>query len=207
MKLKDLPSILPLYAGDGTILLPRAQLPLLLKKREEKDLIDYAFRQGHRLVGLVQINPDGGYFQTGCVGKIVGFQDGPYIFVTFRGICRFDLTEILVDSPIHKAKVSYEGYKIDLDDPQTTDPFVDRPRLLNLLKTYLDDQEIMANWEEIDHASDELIISSLSMACPFKPIEKQALLESSSLAERCDIMMALMEFASPYLKGELPILH
>jgi Lon protease-like protein len=45
------------------------------------------------------------------------------------------------------------------------------------------------------------------MACPFKPIEKQALLESTSLSERCDIMMALMEIASPHFKGEHPVLH
>lgn len=206
MKFRDLPSTLPLYVGDGTILLPRAQLPVLFKAQEDKELIDYAFRKGHRLIGLLQTNPDGGHFQTGCVGKIMNFQDGPYIFVTFRGICRFDIREILEGSPIKKASVSYEGYKIDLDDPQT-DPFVDRSRLLNLLKTYLEDQEIMANWDEINHASNELIISSLSMACPFKPIEKQALLESSSLSERCDIMMALMEFSSPHLKGEQPVLH
>lgn len=206
MKIQNLPSTLPLYIGDGTILLPRAQLPILFKERKDKELIDYAFRKGNRLVGLVQTNPDGGHFQTGCVGKIINFQEGPYIFVTFRGICRFDITEIHEVSPIKKAKVSYEGYKIDLDDPQV-DPFVDRSRLLNLLQTYLEDQEIMANWDEISHASDELIISSLSMACPFKPVEKQALLESSSLSERCDIMMALMEFASPHLKGEQPVLH
>ena len=69
------------------------------------------------------------------------------------------------------------------------------------------DQNITANWEEIDHASDDLIISSLSMACPFKPVEKQALLEISSLSERCDMMIALMEMASPHLRGLRPMLH
>ena len=75
----------------------------------------------------------------------------------------------------------YQGYEQDLED-MIPDPFVDRPRLLTLLKEYLKDQDIMANWDEIDHASDDLIINSLSMACPFKPIEKQALLEISSLS-------------------------
>ena len=102
--------------------------------------------------------------------------------------------------------MTYKGYEKDLED-SFSDPFADRSRLLHLLKEYLEDQEINANWEEIDHASDDLIISSLSMACPFKPIEKQALLEISSLSERCDMMIALMEMASPHLKGENPILH
>ncbi len=206
MKFQNLPSTLPLHIVDGTILLPRAQLPLLLKNQKDKIIADYALKEAHRLMGLIQINPEGGYFKTGCVGKIVSFQEGPYLYITLKGICRFDISEIIDDGPLKKAKVTYEGYKVDLEDAQA-DPFVDRTRLLNLLGSYLEDQEIFANWDEINHASDELIISSLSMACPFKPIEKQALLESTSLSERCDIMMALMEIASPHFKGESPILH
>lgn len=206
MKLQDLPPTLPLYAADGTILLPRAQLPLLLEGKEGKALLECALQDGHRLIGVIQTHPDGGHFQKGCVGRIVNFQEGMPIFVTLGGLCRFQIEEVLEDEPVKKAKVTYHGYEKDLED-SISDPFVDRPRLLNLLKEYLEDQDIMANWDEIDHASDDLIISSLSMACPFKPIEKQALLEISSLAERCDMMIALMEMASPHLKGRRPLLH
>jgi len=206
MKFQNLPSILPLHIVDGTILLPRAQLPVLLKSKKDKIIADCALKEGHRLMGLIQINPEGGYFKTGCVGKIIHFQEGPYLFITLKGICRFDISEIIDEEPLKKAKVTYDEYKVDLEDTQT-DPFVDRTRLLSLLQSYLEDQEIFANWDEINHASDELIISSLSMACPFKPVEKQALLESNSLSERCDIMMALMEIASPHLKGETTVLH
>ncbi|MBS0272269.1 MAG: LON peptidase substrate-binding domain-containing protein [Proteobacteria bacterium] len=206
MKFQDFPSILPLYAANGTILLPRAQLPLLLQGKNEKAVIESAFRDGHRLVGVIQANPDGGHFEKGCVGQIINFQDGTHVFVTLGGLCRFKVEEVIEEEPITVAKVNYQGYERDLEDSHI-DPFVNRPRLLNLLKEYLEDQEIMANWEEIDHASDDLIISSLSMACPFKPIEKQALLEISSLSERCDMMIALMEMASPHLKGQKPALH
>lgn len=205
MKIQDLPQILPLYAANGTILLPRAQLPLLLQE-SEKPLVEHAFQAGHRLIGMIQSNPEGGFFQKGCVGKIINFQDGIPIFITLAGLCRFEIEEIIEEEPVKTARVSYKGYEKDLED-SFSDPFVDRSRLLNLLRDYLEDQEIMANWEEIDHASDDLIISSLSMACPFKPIEKQALLEISSLSERCDMMIALMEMASPHLKGETPMLH
>ncbi len=200
MKLQDFPSILPLYAANDTILLPRAQLPLMLQRDDEKALVDNSFREGHRLIGVIQANPEGGHFQKGCVGRIISFQDGAQIFITLGGLCRFKIEEILEEEPVKKARVNYRGYENDLEE-SITDPFVDRPRLLNLLKNYLEDQDIIANWEEIDHASDDLIISSLSMACPFKPIEKQALLEISSLSDRCDMMIALMEVASPHIKG------
>ncbi len=206
MKFQDLPSVLPLYAAKDIILLPRAQLPLILQGRQEKSIIEYAFQNRDRLIGVIQANPEGGHFQKGCVGRILNFQDGAQVFIILGGLCRFKIEEVLEEEPIKKARVSYQGYESDLDD-SIVDPFVDRPRLLNLLKDYLEDQNIMANWDEIDHASNDLIISSLSMACPFKPIEKQALLEISSLSERCDMMIALMEMSSPHLKGRRPILH
>ena len=206
MKLQDLPSILPLYAASGTVLLPRAQLPLLLHEGDEKDLINFSLKSGNRLIGVIQVHPEGGHFQKGCVGRILNFQDGLQFFTTLGGICRFEIEDILEEYPVKLAKVSYKGFETDLDE-RLTDPLVDRPRLLSLLKSYLDDQQITTNWEEINHASDELIISSLTMVCPFKPIEKQAILEMGSLAERCHMMIALMEMASPHLAGQAPILH
>ncbi len=115
--------------------------------------------------------------------------------------------EAIVDyALITKASVNYEGYEKDLEIC-SPDPFVNRPHLLKLLKEYLHDQDIAANWDEIDHASDDLILNSLTMACPFGPLEKQALLESSTLSERCDMMIALMEMAHAPFQGDGPVLH
>lgn len=206
MLLKDLPNILGLYEAEGLILLPHAQLPLIFQSSAEKALVSEAFQNSHRLIGVIQANPEGGHFQKGCVGRIVNYQDGPQTFIVLEGLCRFKIEKTLDEEPLKRAKVTYAGYEKDLDDI-SHDPFVDRPRLLNLLKDYLETQEISANWEEINQASDDLILSSLSMACPFKPVEKQALLETSSLAERCDIMIALIEMAAPHMKGQRPLLH
>lgn len=206
MKFQDLPKILPLYAVDGTILLPRAHLPLIFQNKDEQAIVEYSFQEKHRLIGVIQTTPEGGHFQKGCVGRIIHFQDGAAMYLTLAGLCRFQIEEIFEDSPVKTAKVNYEGYESDLEDI-IPDPFVDRPRLLRLLKDYLEDQNILANWDEIDHASDDLILNSLTMACPFEPIEKQALLEISTLSERCDMMIALMEMASSNLKGRGHLLH
>lgn len=206
MKFRDLPSIIPLHVASGTVLLPRAQLPLLLDSPQDKAAVDCSFRNGNRFIGVVQDNPEGGYFQKGCLGQIMNFQDGSQLFLTLKGVCRFEIEHLTEEQPILKAKVDYEKYESDLEE-MAVDPLVDRQRLLALLKGYLDDHQIATNWDEINHASDDLIISSLTMVCPFKPIEKQALLEVPSLAERCHIMIALMEMASPDLKREIPVLH
>ncbi len=95
MKLKNFPLVLPLYAANGTILLPRAQLPLMLQGIDEKAVIECALQDSHRLLGVIQANPEGGHFQKGCVGQIINFQDGVQVFITLGGLCRFKIEEIL----------------------------------------------------------------------------------------------------------------
>ena len=72
---------------------------------------------------------------------------------------------------------------------------LDRARLLSALKVYLKLQQLSADWESIEGAPDERLITSLSMICPFSCREKQALLESSCLAERARVLTALLEMA------------
>lgn len=206
MKFQDLPHILPVYAKAGTILLPRAQLPLVLQGNEEKALVEYTLQEKHRLIGVIQPTPEGGHFQMGCVGRIIHFQEGAQFSILLGGLCRFKVKEVLEEHPIKKILVSYQGYEKDLH-AFSLDPLVNRPHLLSLLKGYLENQEIEANWEEIEQASNDRILSSLTMACPFEPIEKQALLEMPTLSERCDMMIALMEMAHPHLITRSTILH
>ncbi len=205
MTFEDLPTTLPLYAAEGTVLLPRAQLPLIVQGVEEKATVDRALQDGHRLLGVIQSNPEGGHFQKGCVGRIISFQEGPRAFVVLGGMCRFNVHEVF-EGFVKKAHVSYVGYEQDLEN-FSVDPLVDRPRLLGLLKEYLQEQDITANWDEINRASDDLILNSLTMACPFEPLEKQALLETTSLSERCDMMIALMEMTYSPFQGQRLVLH
>ena len=114
MNFKDLPSTLPLYGAEGIILLPRAQLPLVIMDSEGRAALDCALMEKHRLLGVVQVNPVGGHFRKGCVGRIVSFQEGARPFVLLQGICRFNVDEISTETPL-KAEVSYEGYEMDLE--------------------------------------------------------------------------------------------
>lgn len=206
MTLKDLPTTLPLYTAQSMVLLPRTQLPLVARTKQEKTAIEYAFEKTQRLLGLVQENPQGGHFQKGGLGRIVHFQEGTPVFIILEGLCRFTVREVS-DEALPMAQVTYEGYEHDLTEETTLDPLVNRPRLLGILKDYLQGQDIAANWDEIDQVSDALILNSLTMACPFNPLEKQALLETSSLSERYDIMIALMEMAHSPFQKERPVVH
>ena len=47
----------------------------------------------------------------------------------------------------------------------------------------------------IDEASDEKLITCLSMICPFEPQEKQALLEADCCNARADLFMTMLDIA------------
>ncbi|MEE3273308.1 MAG: hypothetical protein VX217_00475, partial [Acidobacteriota bacterium] len=52
------------------------------------------------------------------------------------------------------------------------------------------------DWELLQEATDESLINSLVMSCPFDPTEKQALLEAGGLDERAHLMLSLLDMAT-----------
>ena len=71
----------------------------------------------------------------------------------------------------------------------------DRKALFDLLARYMETQELSTDWDAASQAEDELLINSLSMMLPFGPGDKQALLESPTLADRRELLVGLIEFA------------
>jgi Lon protease-like protein len=61
------------------------------------------------------------------------------------------------------------------------------------LRRYLAARGLDADWNTIGKASTEQLVNSLSVASPFGPEEKQALLEAASLKTRAETLIALAE--------------
>jgi Lon protease-like protein len=70
---------------------------------------------------------------------------------------------------------------------------MDRDRLMRSLKFYLANNAIKTDWAELENASNDQLLNGLSMACPFLPQEKQALLESPTPMELSKMMTTLIE--------------
>ena len=87
----------------------------------------------------------------------------------------------------------WEPYRDDLAEDEGTG--IDRDRMLNSLKTYFAAKNVDANWEAIQETPTDRLVNALAMMCPFQPSEKQALLEAATLADRADVMVALIEMA------------
>src|SRR5271156_841778 len=94
----DLPEVIPVFPLPGALLLPRGQMPLNIFEPRYLSMIDDSFRDGHRLIGMIQ--PDVAHspneekptlFRVGCVGRITQLAesgDGRYI-LELPGIARF----------------------------------------------------------------------------------------------------------------------
>jgi uncharacterized protein len=76
---------------------------------------------------------------------------------------------------------------------------VDWPRLLRILRMYLDARKLSADWPSIERSPAELLVNTLAMISPYGPEEKQALLEALELKERSEVLMTLaqMDLARP----------
>ncbi|WGM32678.1 LON peptidase substrate-binding domain-containing protein [Brevundimonas sp. NIBR11] len=210
VKAVDLPQVIPVFPLPGAILLPRGQLPLNIFEPRYLNMIDDAMA-GERMIGMIQ--PSGGTAQlpslsaVGCAGRITSFaetSDGRYL-ITLTGIARFRITtELPSQTPYRQVRAAFTPFESDLSAPHEGEAF-DRPAFLAALKQYLERRQLEIDWETAEAAPQEALINSLSMALPFEPAEKQALLESPALDDRVDVLTALMRIdAADVGDGDTP---
>jgi hypothetical protein len=64
------------------------------------------------------------------------------------------------------------------------------------LRSYFAQRKISVDWEAIGKAPGEYLVTSIAMACPFAPSEKQALLEAADPDARAQLLTALVEMAA-----------
>ncbi|MEE2981286.1 MAG: LON peptidase substrate-binding domain-containing protein [Pseudomonadota bacterium] len=201
MTLDSLPATLPIFPLAGVLLLPHGQLPLNIFEPRYIAMVSAAMN-GPQLIGMVQpLRPedDGGeaptVYSTGCAGRITGFEetdDGRFL-ITLTGLCRFDIVEELPldEGGFRPVRADYARFAADLEEPAASQ--VNRDRLLMALDAFFKQQGYEADWETMEHASNESLITTLAMTCPFAPSEKQALLEAMGTDAQAEIVTALME--------------
>ena len=209
----DLPEILPVFPLPGALLLPRGQMPLNIFEPRYLAMIDDAFRDGHRLIGMIQ--PDVTHsqsektpalFRVGCVGRITQLAetgDGRYI-LELTGVSRFRvIEEPSVLTPYRQCKVDYFAFADDFT-ARKGEEAVDRQALLDVLTDFLKANNLKVDWEGIESAPNEALVNALAMMSPYGPAEKQAMLEAPDLKTRAEILIAVteMDLAKKRTSGE-----
>lgn len=208
----DLPASIPVFPLPGVLLLPRGHLPLNIFEPRYLAMIQDAITTPSRLIGMIQpINGTDGpapeLFSIGCAGRISAFNetDDGRMLISLVGICRF---RILEERPVthgyRRIRADWRPFRRDFNVLDgSTEGDVDRERLTAALMDYFRMHEISADWDAINAAGLERLVTSLAMICPFAPSEKQALLEAPDLAARAELMTSLMEMAVlESLRGE-----
>lgn len=203
--LEDLPSKIPVFPLTGALLLPRSKLPLNLFENRYLHMFDHALSSS-RIIGMQQPqqkvvdynkSPSPELYKVGCAGIINAFSqtnDNRYEIV-LKGVCRFDIVEELEQhNGFRLFKVSWKRFVSDLSVQSLENP-KQRSLFEDKLKLYLEKIGVNADWQAIEASTDEDLINSISMGCPFDFIEKQALLEARNLNERLKVLISLIEIS------------
>jgi uncharacterized protein len=202
-RLAHLPAELPIFPLPGVLLLPHGHLPLHIFEPRYLNMVEHVLG-GSRMLGMIQPSdsvphpvPDvAEIYGTGCAGRIISFaetDEGGYL-ITLRGVCRFRIVEEL--PPVEgyrRVSPDFAPFHRDLEEP--ADDRIDRGRLIEAARVYLHFRDATTDWSAVDTASDQMLVNSLAMMCPFEPREKQALLECTDFAEQSDMLITLLEMA------------
>ena len=212
---EDLPQRIPVFPLAGALLLPRADLPLNIFEPRYLAMIEHALSTD-RVIGMIQpaagdeASDLPGLMKVGCLGRITAWSETPddRMLITLTGVSRFQVVDELdVDTPFRQVIANYHPFAADLATG-TGAAEVNRPALLKAFRDYLDANNMSADWKEVDSASTEVLVNTLSLLAPYPPQEKQALLEAPDLKTRADVLVALTEVAlSKMGKGAKPRLQ
>lgn len=206
----DLPAEIAVFPLPGALLLPGAKLPLNIFEPRYLAMTQDSLAQG-RMLGMIQPNPaeprspqGPALYRIGCLGRLSQFaetEDGR-LLVTLTGVIRFaSAREVEGRHGYRRVRADYAPFAADLETEAEAE--FDRQSLECAMRGYFAAQGIEANWDAISSTPDAMLVSTLAMACPFEPREKQALLEAHDASERAHMLVALLEIgaASPRNPG------
>ena len=203
-KIEEIPSKISIFPLNGALLLPRSQLPLNIFEPRYLEMIDNSI-SSDRLIGMIQTQEsnENQLYPIGCVGKITSFtelSDSRFI-ITLNGICRYKVTQELDTlTPYRQVKVSYEDFENDLT-PGFNQDKANRDKLLDVLKRYLEKNNLQIDWEAVKGSLTETLVNSLCSLSPYSTEEKQALLEAEDIQKRNELLIAMTEMALSTNKG------
>lgn len=195
---RALPDTIPVFPLEGALLLPGGRLPLRIFEPRYLEMTDDALAT-YRLIGMIQPTTSEGarpsLYTVGCVGRLTSWNetsDNRYGIV-LTGVSRFRVIEEVAAPRLYRmVRVDYAPFRADLDADQA-EPTFDRNRLAAGIRQFLGRNQLENLWPTIEELPGGLLVNALAMVCPFAPSEKQALLESPTLADRARLLMTLIE--------------
>ena len=208
-----LPSEIPIFPLTGALLLPTGKLPLNVFEPRYRAMVEDALK-GDRIVGMIQPREveaearaaDPPVYSIGCAGRMTLFhetKDRRYEIV-LDGISRFEIDHELPGRRGYRmVQVRWDRFDGDLLPSQPFDSKL-RDQLIAALERFLGNRGSSPKNTGIAELSGAELVGAIAMACPFHPIEKQALLEAVGPEEQAKLLAGLLEMA--LLGGETSVI-
>jgi Lon protease-like protein len=184
-------SIFPL---PGAILFPGLQLPLHIFEPRYRAMVSDALARDRRIAMIQPQAAEEGapLFRVGCVGhigQVEALDDGRFN-VVLEGVSRFRIVrELEVVTPFRQI----EAELIEDAEGQVISA-IERAGFERAARQFADAQGYSVNWDAVSRLDDESLINGVSQIAPFDAAAKQALLEARDIAERCELLVQLMQF-------------
>ena len=196
VSLDDLPKKIPIFPLTGAVLFPKTQLPLNIFEPRYVQMLNAALATPHKLIGMIQpiAGSDNSLKKVGCVGRVTSYNetDDHRYLITLNGIIRFEIeNELDTTTEYRQVEVNYENFITDLKSEDVTN--IDRESLLKLIKKYLKNKSLLADWDIIQQTPTEQLINYSGVLVPFTPEEKQLLLEAKTIMGRSRALEALYQ--------------
>ena len=196
VSLNDLPKKIPIFPLTGAVLFPKTQLPLNIFEPRYVQMLNAALATPHKLIGMIQpiAGSDNSLKKVGCVGRVTSYNetDDHRYLITLNGIIRFEIeNELDTTTEYRQVEVNYENFITDLKSEDVTN--VDRESLLKLIKKYLKNKSLLADWDIIQQTPTEQLTNYSGVLVPFTPEEKQLLLEARTIMGRSRALEALYQ--------------
>jgi Lon protease-like protein len=201
---RSLPDVIPLFPLPNVVHFPRVLLPLHVFEPRYRAMVRDALR-GPRLIGMVLLRGDWQtdylgtppIFAVGTAGEIVRSQeleDGRFDIV-LRGAREFRILDELRRAAYREARVEWREAGADPLDESI------RNRIARHVQEYVRRRTGAAAEPVTLPADDELFVNFIAQQLDLPPIERQALLEASTLAERARRLIEVLEFQLEALRA------
>ena len=182
---------IPIFPLNGAVLFPDTNLPLNIFEARYLEMIDYCLAN-KRLLGMIQTNEKGELYGTGCIGKIINFNetsDNRYL-ITLQGINLFKIvnevsssyTFRIINSEIIKNDIKFNNFKNE-----------DKKLLIKKYNEYIKIKNINLDIKDFENITIDQILKFIPMVSPFSNIEKQMLVETINLQDFYNKLLSILD--------------
>ena len=132
-------------------------------------------------------------YPIGCAGKIISFSEtnDRRFLIELEGIARFKLkSELDALKGFRRIIPDWRPFYKDLKNYYD---ILNLNELLVELKKYFQKNNINVDLDEISKISKDQVLASIPQICSFKVVEKQAILEASTIQDRVKVLISLLK--------------